>query len=90
MSQSLKLAPSARPEDILTALRTALESSIEDCHAEVGGGGGHYTIVVTSPFFREKSKLESQRTVLRAIKHLMQGPSAPVHAIDSITTRAPE
>ena len=75
--------------DVLTAIRTAVEGAIAECRAEVSGGGGHYTIVATSPAFAGKSRLESQRMVLRAIKSLMDGDAAPVHAVDSITTRTP-
>lgn len=53
-----------------------------------GGGGGHFAIEVISPLFEGKSRLECQRMVLSAIKHLMAGDAAPVHAVDSIVARA--
>ena len=55
----------------------------------VSGGGGHYRIDVVSAVFAGKSMLESQRLVLSAIKHLINGDRAPVHAVDALTTRAP-
>jgi stress-induced morphogen len=55
----------------------------------VSGGGGHYTIEVVSTGFAGKSMLESQRLVLSAIKHLINGERPPVHAVDSLITRTP-
>ena len=55
----------------------------------MSGGGGHFNIEVTSPMFAGKSMLESQRMVYGAIADLMKGDRAPVHAIDSLKTRAP-
>lgn len=60
-----------------------------DATVEVSGGGGHYNIVVVSTAFAGKSMLESQRLVLSAIKHLINGASPPVHAVDSLVTRTP-
>ena len=37
----------------------------------------------------ETRELESQRLVYGAIMHLMQGGSAPVHAVDRLDTRTP-
>jgi acid stress-induced BolA-like protein IbaG/YrbA len=86
MVTHLTLTPE-KPEDVLAVLRASIEAAIEHCRAEVSGGGGHFTIVAVSPAFEGKSRLESQRMVLRAIRHLMDGPSPPVHAVDHIATR---
>jgi len=75
--------------DVITALREAIESKIPACTAEVTGGGGHFSIVATSPEFAGKSMLESQRMVYGAISHLMRGDMAPVHAVDSLKTKTP-
>jgi acid stress-induced BolA-like protein IbaG/YrbA len=84
---------SSHPTDfqgsVTDALREAIESAIPEARAEVAGGGGHYTIDVTSPAFAGKSMLESQRMVYSAIAHLMKGDMAPVHAVDSLKTRTP-
>jgi acid stress-induced BolA-like protein IbaG/YrbA len=74
---------------ILDALKKAIEEKITDSKAEVTGGGGHYSLLVTSPAFAGKSMLESQRMVYGSIAHLMAGDAAPVHAIDSLKTRVP-
>jgi len=75
--------------DILDAVKKAVLDRIPDAVVGVQGSGGHFTIDVVSPIFEGKSRLESQRLVLSAIKHLMAGADAPVHAVDTLTTRAP-
>jgi acid stress-induced BolA-like protein IbaG/YrbA len=74
--------------DVLAAIRDAIGSKIPGAQVEVSGGGGHYSIAVTSPQFAGKSMLESQRLVYAAITHLMSGQQPPVHAVDSLRTRA--
>jgi acid stress-induced BolA-like protein IbaG/YrbA len=73
--------------DVVSAIRAAIEEKIAGARAEVEGGGGHYSIVVTSREFEGKSMLASQRLVYGAIAHLMAGDRAPVHAVDSLKTR---
>jgi acid stress-induced BolA-like protein IbaG/YrbA len=83
------MASTPNPGDVVDLVRRAIEGAIADAQAEVTGGGGHFSIVVVSPVFAGKSTLESHRMVLGAIKHLMAGDAAPVHAVDSLRTRAP-
>ena len=71
------------------AIRSAIVAKLPDARVDVAGGGGHYTIGVVSTAFAGKNMLESQRLVLGAIKHLLAGERAPVHAVDSLTTRTP-
>lgn len=71
------------------AIRTAIRERVPDAIVQVEGGGGHYRIGVVSTVFAGKSMLESQRLVLSAIKHLLAGERAPVHAVDSLVTRTP-
>jgi acid stress-induced BolA-like protein IbaG/YrbA len=74
---------------VTEALAQAITTAIPDAHVEVNGGGGHYTIEVTSAVFAGKGMLESQRLVYSAITHLMTGANPPVHAVDSLKTRVP-
>ena len=74
---------------VIDALREAIERQVPNSRAEGNGGGGHFSIEVTSPAFAGKSILESQRLVYGAIAHLMKGDAAPVHAVDSLKTRTP-
>ena len=84
---------SSHPTDfqgsVIDALREAIEKEIPNAQAEVSGGGGHFSIDVVSPAFEGKNMLASQRLVYSAIAHLMQGETAPVHAVDSLKTRTP-
>ncbi|MCL2449441.1 MAG: BolA family transcriptional regulator [Polyangiaceae bacterium] len=73
--------------DVLAAIREAIASKIPGAQVTVTGGGGHYTIGVSSPAFSGKSMLASHRLVYSAIAHLMQGEAPPVHAVDSLTTQ---
>jgi acid stress-induced BolA-like protein IbaG/YrbA len=75
--------------DVIQAIKSAIEGTVPDAKAEVTGGGGHFSIVVTSSVFAGKGTLESQRLVYSAITHLMKGDMAPVHAVDSMKTRTP-
>jgi acid stress-induced BolA-like protein IbaG/YrbA len=72
--------------DVLAAIREAIVAKIPGAHVEVTGGGGHYSIGVTSPEFAGKGMLASHRLVYSAIAHLMEGQQAPVHAVDKLTT----
>ena len=71
------------------AITRAVKDRIPDAQVAVAGGGGHYRIDVVSQVFAGKSMLESQRLVLSAIKHLINGERPPVHAVDALTTRTP-
>jgi acid stress-induced BolA-like protein IbaG/YrbA len=73
---------------VTDAVRKAIEGAIAGAEVEVNGSGGHFSISVTSPAFAGKSMVESHRMVLSAIAHLMAGDAAPVHAVDSLKTRA--
>ena len=71
-------------------IKQRIEAALPDASAEVEGADGvHFQAVVTSPAFAGKNMLQSQRLVYSAIAHLMSGDMAPVHAIDSLTTRVP-
>ncbi len=74
---------------ILDQLRTSIEEAIPGATVQVDGGGGHYTLDVTSEAFEGKNRVQAQRLVLSSIAHLMKGEGAPVHAVDSLRTRTP-
>ncbi len=75
--------------DMRDAIRAAIVERIPDARVDVSGGGGHYTLEVTSTAFAGKGLLDAQRLVYGAIAHMMKGDDAPVHAIDSLRTRTP-
>ena len=57
---------------------------------EVVANGSHFSLKVISPVFEGKKTLEKQRMVYGALKDLMAGSNAPVHAIDHLETLVPE
>jgi acid stress-induced BolA-like protein IbaG/YrbA len=89
MNAGMENHPTSFQGDILAAIRAAIVAKLPDAEVEVSGGGGHFNIAVTSPVFAGKGMLESQRLVYGAITHLMKGDDAPVHAVDSLKTKAP-
>ena len=75
--------------DINQAIISRIQEAIPGSEVKVQGGGGHFSIEVTSSAFEGKSLLNKQRMVLSAIADLMAGDAAPVHAVDSIKTLLP-
>jgi acid stress-induced BolA-like protein IbaG/YrbA len=73
--------------DVAAAIRGAIQAKLPGAQVEVSGGGGHYALSVVSPEFAGKSMLASQRLVYGAIAHLMSGDRAPIHAVDTLTTK---
>ncbi len=74
---------------VTDAIREAIAAKIPDAAIEVTGGGGHYTIQVTSTAFEGKNRVQQQRLVYGAIAHLMAGATPPVHAVDTLRTLTP-
>ena len=70
-------------------LKGLILEALPGATVEVSGGGGHFTIAVEASQFEGKNSLAKQRLVYSAIKDLMAGDDAPVHAVDSLTTTIP-
>ena len=81
--------PTSFTGDIPTAIRQAVTTALPDAVVEVTGGGGHWSLVVTSTAFTDKTMLARHRLVLSAIAPLMAGNQAPIHAVDSLITHLP-
>jgi acid stress-induced BolA-like protein IbaG/YrbA len=76
--------------DINTQIEAAILGAIPGAQVHVAQpSGGHFTIEVVSAVFEGKSSLAKQRLVYSAIKELMAGDHAPVHAVDTLITRVP-
>ncbi|MCB9793115.1 MAG: BolA/IbaG family iron-sulfur metabolism protein [Alphaproteobacteria bacterium] len=75
--------------DILQAIEAAIREAIPGCQVQASGGGGHFEIDVVAAQFAGKRTLAKHRMVLGAIKHLMDGDAAPVHAVDRIGANTP-
>jgi stress-induced morphogen len=74
---------------VLEAVRGAIAARIADAAVDVTCEGGHFRIHVTSAAFAGLGTLERHRLVLSAIKDLMAGDNAPVHAVDELITKTP-
>ncbi|HUF55107.1 MAG TPA: BolA family transcriptional regulator [Thermohalobaculum sp.] len=53
------------------------------------GDRNHYAARVVAPEFRGKNRVQQQRLVNKALAPLLEGSSAPLHAI-ALTTAAPD
>ncbi len=73
----------------LQAIRDRVEAALPGAQVRADGGGGHFVISVTSAGFEGLNTLARKRLVLRAIKDLMDGDDAPVHAVDRLDTLTP-
>jgi len=85
MNHPSRLTTLSTLEQLKMCILEALPGSVVD----VSGGGGHFTISVEASQFEGKNTLAKQRLVYSAIKELMAGDNAPVHAVDSLTTTIP-
>ena len=56
---------------------------------DLAGDGNHYAATVIAEEFRGKSRVEQQRMVNQALKSILEGPDAPLHAL-ALQTSAPE
>ena len=52
--------------------------------------GSHIQITCISNEFKGKTIVQRQRLIYKAIWDEMSGPTAPVHAVDSIIAKTPE
>ena len=77
-------------QSTLDALREAILGALPEAQVEVGGGGGHFEIKVVAQAFEGLNTLKKQRLVYSAIKGLMAGDDAPVHAVDKMITLTPD
>lgn len=72
---------------MLAQIESRIVAALPDAEVQVQPNGpGHYILHVRSSSFEGKNRVARQRLVLSAIKELMAGDAAPVHAIDSLTT----
>jgi len=77
------------PDDVVSQMRRAIESAIPGAQVEVAANSpGHFEIKVVAAAFAGKSMVQQQQMVYGAIKDLMAGDGAPVHAIDHLRTAA--
>ncbi len=74
---------------ITDQIQARIEAALPGAQVEASGSGGHFVISVVSEAFEGLNSLKKQRLVYSAIKDLMAGDSAPLHAVDTLITKTP-
>ena len=75
---------------ITEQIKTCILEALPGAEVEVAGASGHFEIYVCSQEFEGKRIVQKQRLVYSAIKHLMAGDDAPVHAVDRMVCEVPQ
>jgi acid stress-induced BolA-like protein IbaG/YrbA len=83
-------SPPPPPEEIAATLRARIEAALPGALVEVTPQSpGHFSLAVESAAFEGEPRVRQQQLVYAAIRELMEGDAAPVHAIDRMVTRTP-
>lgn len=56
---------------------------------DLAGDNNHYAATVVDESFRGKNRVQQQRMVNAALKEILEGQNAPLHAL-ALTTSAPD
>ena len=56
---------------------------------DLAGDGNHYAATVVAEAFRGKNRVQQQRMVNQALKPILDGQNAPLHAL-ALQTSAPD
>ena len=56
---------------------------------DLAGDNNHWAATVVDESFRGKNRVQQQRMVNAALKEILEGNNAPLHAL-ALTTRAPD
>ena len=75
--------------DICQEIENRIAAAIPGAEIQVSGASGHFEIWVSSHEFEGKRIIAKHRMVLGAIKDLMAGNDAPLHAVDKLTCVVP-
>lgn len=76
-------------QDMCVEIKNRIEQAIPEAVVDVlPGSPGHYEIKAFSPAFAGLTAVKQQQLVYAAIKDLMAGDQAAVHAIDRMDLRA--
>jgi len=83
-------SPPPEPEELARKLREKILEALPGAEVEVEPESpGHFSITVVSRAFEGLSRVKQQQSVYAAIRELMAGDTAAVHAIDRMVTRTP-
>lgn len=75
----------AEIERLIKATFPQAEVEIRD----LAGDGNHYAATVVDESFRGKNRVQQQRMVNAALKDILEGANAPLHAL-ALQTSAPD
>ncbi len=90
MTLQILSEPPPDPEELVGSLRERIEAALPGAEVVVvAESPGHFSLEVTSEAFRGETRVAQQQLVYGAIRELMAGSAAPVHAIDRMITRTP-
>ena len=82
--------PPPEPEEVSGRLEAAIREHFPEADIQVTAASpGHFEVTVVSERFEGLPRVKQQQRVYAAIKQLMAGDAAPVHAIDRMVTRTP-
>ena len=71
-------------------IETLLRESFPNAEIQVGGSDGvHMSAMVVDESFRGKNRVQQQRMVNAALKEILEGQNAPLHAL-ALTTKVPQ
>ncbi|MFK7990227.1 MAG: BolA family protein [Sandaracinaceae bacterium] len=76
------------PETVVARIRDGVPGCQEVQLEDLTGTKDHYRAVIVSPHFEGKTRVEQHQAVYAALGELIQGASAPVHAL-SLATYTP-
>ena len=76
------------PSDLTDEIKQRIETAIPNAQVEVmPGGDRHFALLVISESFDNLTQVKQHQLVYAAIKDLMSGDDAPIHAIDKMDLR---
>ena len=76
------------PSDLTDTIKQRIETAIPNAQVDVMvGGDKHYALKVISETFAGLTQVKQHQLVYSAIKDLMAGNDAPLHAIDKMDLR---
>ena len=77
--------PASEIERLILATFPDAKVEIQD----LAGDNNHWAATVIDESFRGKNRVQQQRMVNAALKEILEGNNAPLHAL-ALTTRAPD
>ena len=75
-----------------TEIERLIKATFPDAQVEIrdlAGDGNHYAATVVDESFRGKNRVQQQRMVNAALKDILEGANAPLHAL-ALQTSAPD